>query len=113
MSRYWAYTIKFVPRKDLPTAEAQKAHDDFLEYLKVRGEEYRSSCMEEWCDGYAGPEDIIHEFNWLFSHTPLEILVDKRLISKEEFDAWREAVIKLAKYERAYIRGERDTAPEW
>lgn len=115
MNKYWAYTIKFVPRVPLPAGPgAETVHDGFLEHKKQKGEEYEAHCLDESADPeYPSPEDMISYINRFFPYIPEEVLVDKRLISKEEFDAWEAERTRFAKEEGAYIRGERATAPEW
>lgn len=115
ISRYWAYTVKYVPRQSLPAdLLGERVHNDFLEHKKQKGEEYEAQCLDESADPeFPSPEDVISHINGLFPNIPKEVLIDKRLISKEEFDAWEAERTRFAKEEGAYIRGERATAPEW
>lgn len=85
MSKYWTYTIKYVPRtKPLKP----QVHDAFLHRAAHNGDEYCSYCMQEGDGGFGSPEEAIAHANNLFRYLPREELVEKRQISEAEFRAW-------------------------
>jgi hypothetical protein len=82
--RYWSFTIKYTPRNPLPVNpfEAEACEQG----LKCReGDEYEAHCLSE---EYGTPEETVDYSNKFHHYMPIEALVDKRLISKEEYEAW-------------------------
>jgi hypothetical protein len=85
---YWSYTIQNVPRDPLPALMSNESLcDKFLVWKIEQGREYEAYCMEV-NEKFPTPEAVTHHATWLFANMPAEVVVDKRPISKEEFDAW-------------------------
>lgn len=113
MTRYWSYTWQNVARDPLPALMSdKKLHDKMLAWKIERGEEYEAHCMKTDYE-FTCPEDVAHHSTWLFANMPAYVVVDKRPITQQEFEAWEAERDRFATEEVAYIRGERVVAPEW
>lgn len=101
---YWSYTYKLIPRV-LEDKRDQKLHDLVMESWEEKNATVIASTCADRSDGPETPESIIEYLNKTWPLNPEKVLIDKREITKEEYEADRAYKEALVHKEAVHLRG--------